>query len=78
VVIKTSVFWDLTPCSWLKVSWRFAGKCRFHFQVRKVSFPPALILVSFMFLFSAGPWRWRWLVPLKHRFILYKMLWPKS
>jgi hypothetical protein len=30
VVMKSSVFWDITPCSPLKVNQRFRGTCCFH------------------------------------------------
>jgi hypothetical protein len=32
---KGSVFWDLTPCNPVKVSWHFGGTCRLHFQLRR-------------------------------------------
>jgi hypothetical protein len=33
VVMKTSsIFWDITPCSPLKVNGRYAGTCRLHLQ----------------------------------------------
>jgi hypothetical protein len=31
------VFWDITPCSRLKVSIRFGGICRLHLQGRRIS-----------------------------------------
>jgi hypothetical protein len=34
VVMKTSVFWDITPCSPLKVNGRFGGTYRLHLQGR--------------------------------------------
>jgi hypothetical protein len=37
VVMKSSIFWDITPCSPLKVNWRFGGTCRLHLQGRKIS-----------------------------------------
>jgi hypothetical protein len=37
VVMKSSTFWDITPCSPLKVNWRFWGTCCFHLQGRRVS-----------------------------------------
>jgi hypothetical protein len=30
VVVKSSIFWDITPCSRLKVNRRFGGTCRLH------------------------------------------------
>jgi hypothetical protein len=35
--LKSSIFWDITPCSPLKVNGRFRGTCRLHFQGRRVS-----------------------------------------
>jgi hypothetical protein len=32
VVIKSSIVWDITLCSPLKVNWCFGGTCRFHLQ----------------------------------------------
>jgi hypothetical protein len=37
VVMKSSVFWDITPCSPLKVSRRFGWTCRLHLQGRRIS-----------------------------------------
>jgi hypothetical protein len=37
VVMKSSIFWDITPCSPLKVNRSFGGTCRFHLQGRKIS-----------------------------------------
>jgi hypothetical protein len=37
VVIKSSVFWDITSCSTLKVSWRFRGTCHLHLQGQRLS-----------------------------------------
>jgi hypothetical protein len=30
VAMKSSVFWDITPCSLLKVTQRFGGTCHLH------------------------------------------------
>jgi hypothetical protein len=35
--MKDTVFWDITPCSLLKVSRRFGGTCRLHLQGRRIS-----------------------------------------
>jgi hypothetical protein len=35
VVMKSYPFWDITPCSPLKVNRRFGGIYRLHFQGRK-------------------------------------------
>jgi hypothetical protein len=37
VIMKSSIFWDRTPCSPLKVNRRFAGPCRFQIQGSRVS-----------------------------------------
>jgi hypothetical protein len=37
VVMKSSIFWDITPSSLLKVNRRFGGTCYLHFQVRRLS-----------------------------------------
>jgi hypothetical protein len=37
VVLKTSMFWDMTPCSPLKVNRRFGEICRLHLQSRSTS-----------------------------------------
>jgi hypothetical protein len=37
VVMKSSVFWDITPCSSLKVNRCFGGTCRLHLQDRIIS-----------------------------------------
>jgi hypothetical protein len=36
VVVKGSIFWDITPCSPLKANWRFEGKCRFLLHGRRI------------------------------------------
>jgi hypothetical protein len=36
-LIKSSVFWNVTPCSPMKVNGRFGGTYRLHFQGRWVS-----------------------------------------
>jgi hypothetical protein len=37
VVTKSSIFWDITPCSPLKVKRRFGGTYRIHLQGRRIS-----------------------------------------
>jgi hypothetical protein len=37
VVMNSSVFWHITPCSLLKINKRFGGSCRLHHQSRKKS-----------------------------------------
>jgi hypothetical protein len=35
--MKSTIFWDITPCSPLSVNRRFGGTYRLHLQVRKIS-----------------------------------------
>jgi hypothetical protein len=37
VVMKISIFWDITPSSLLKVSRCFGGTCHLHLQDRRIS-----------------------------------------
>jgi hypothetical protein len=37
VVMESSTFWDITPCSPLKVNRRFREICRLHLQGRRIS-----------------------------------------
>jgi hypothetical protein len=37
VVMKSIIFWDITPCSAFKVNRRFGGTYRLHLQGRKIS-----------------------------------------
>jgi hypothetical protein len=34
--LKSSIFWDITACSPLKVNLRFGGTCRLHRQGRRI------------------------------------------
>jgi hypothetical protein len=43
VVMKSSIIWDITPCSPLKVDWRFGRTCRLHLRSSECYF---FILVS--------------------------------
>jgi hypothetical protein len=36
VVMKSTIFWDITPCSPLSVNRRFGGTCRLLFQGRRI------------------------------------------
>jgi hypothetical protein len=38
VVMKSTIFWDITPCSPLSIHRRFGGTYRFHLQGRKNKF----------------------------------------
>jgi hypothetical protein len=37
VVMKSYIFWDITPCSPLKVNLRFVEECRLHLHGRRVN-----------------------------------------
>jgi hypothetical protein len=37
VVMKSTVFWDITPCNRLRVIRRFGGTYRLHHQGRRIS-----------------------------------------
>jgi hypothetical protein len=36
VVMKSSIFWDITLCSPLKVTWYFGGTCHLHLQGQRI------------------------------------------
>jgi hypothetical protein len=36
-MLKSTIIWDITPCSPLKVNRRFGGTCRLHLQGRIIS-----------------------------------------
>jgi hypothetical protein len=73
IVMKSSIFWDITPCSPLKVNRSFRGKCRFHFQNRSQARNERErrwkieLLCWFLAWFILRPWRWRRLFPPKRR-----------
>jgi hypothetical protein len=37
VIMKSSVFWDIMPCTLLKVNWHFGGTCCLHLQGQRIS-----------------------------------------
>jgi hypothetical protein len=37
VVMRSSIFWDITLCSKLKINWCFGGTCRLHLQGSRIS-----------------------------------------
>jgi hypothetical protein len=37
LLMKSSIFWDITSCSPLNVNWRFGGTCCLHLQGRRIS-----------------------------------------
>jgi hypothetical protein len=68
VVLNSSIFWDITTCSPVKVNWLFRGTCRLHLQGRRISqarnqcesrWQAAWLILR--------PWRWRRHVPQKRR-----------
>jgi hypothetical protein len=67
VVIKSSIFLDMTPCSPLKVNRRFWWTWRFHLQGRRISSGSACHLLSRWFLDRVilQSWRCRRYVPPK-------------
>jgi hypothetical protein len=71
VVIKSNLFWDITPCSLLEVNRRFGGKYLRHLQGRRIIrvryHSCAFYLLSRWFLAQLilRPWRWRWYFPPK-------------
>jgi hypothetical protein len=54
VVMKSTIFWDITPCSPLKVNRRFGGTHRLHLQSRRISRARALIDTCFHAVFLLG------------------------
>jgi hypothetical protein len=36
VIMKSIIFWDMTPCSPLSFNRRFGGKYRLHFRVEEI------------------------------------------
>jgi hypothetical protein len=59
VTMKSSMFWNVTPCSLVDVE-RFGGICSLHLQGRRVSQTRSRALLG---LFILWPWRWRHYVP---------------
>jgi hypothetical protein len=60
-LLKSSVFWDVTPCSPLKVNHRFGRICRLQPRGRRVIQTISLLPASPRFIASLIllPWRWR-------------------
>jgi hypothetical protein len=54
VVMKSIVFWDMTPCSPLSCTRRFGGTYRLHLQDRRISSANQ----------RASRWQARWFVEL--------------
>jgi hypothetical protein len=67
-VLKTSIFWDIKPCSLLKVSQCFGGTCHLHVQGQRINQAELWLLPPscwFLACLTLQPWRWRRHVPLK-------------
>jgi hypothetical protein len=67
---KSSIFWDITPCSPLRVNRRFRGICRLHLQGRwKIKQETSMKQVASCYLLHIRlilrQWRWRRHVPPK-------------
>jgi hypothetical protein len=58
VAIKSTIYWDITPCSPLKVNRRFGESFRPHLQVRRTNQARNQ---------CESKWRWRRCVPPKCR-----------
>jgi hypothetical protein len=75
----STIFWDITPCSQLKVNRRFGGIYHLHLQVsKKLSKKPSWTQVVSRIWFLAqliffGTWRWRRHVTLKSRLTLNRL-----
>jgi hypothetical protein len=61
VVMKSSIFWDIMLCSWLKVNRHFRGTYRLHLQGQRISWVRNQHLLSCWFLarLIIRLWRWR-------------------
>jgi hypothetical protein len=72
VVLKSTIVWDITPWSPLRVNRRFRGTYRLHLQSRKnkLSKKPAWEQVASRAQLIVRLWRWRRYVPLKRRLTL--------
>jgi hypothetical protein len=58
--LKSSIFWDITPCTASKVKWYFRGAYYLHFQCQRISQSSACHLLSCWFLAWLILWPWRW------------------
>jgi hypothetical protein len=69
--MKSTIFWDMTSGSPLKVDRRFGGTYRLHLKIRKTCFHPGFLLGLFFFFL---PWRSRWYVPPKRPGVISQMM----
>jgi hypothetical protein len=69
VVMKSSIFWDITQCSPLKVNHSFGGTRHHHFPSRRISQirnqHEAGSKLPYYLWVMFRPWRWRQHVPLR-------------
>jgi hypothetical protein len=56
VVMKNSTFSDISPCSPLRVNWRFGGIRQVHLHAQRITKQPELLATHFI-IFRA--WKWR-------------------
>jgi hypothetical protein len=62
VVMNSFIFWNIRPCSPLKVNWCFGGMCHFNLQGKRISQARNQCEAC-----SKQGWRWKWHVLEKHR-----------
>jgi hypothetical protein len=67
--VKSTIFWDITPCSPLRVNRHFGGIYRLHFQGRKIIWARH----QHESRWQAELWRWRWYVPPKRGLTLNEL-----
>jgi hypothetical protein len=73
--LKSSIFWNITPCSPVKVNQRFGGPYSLDHQDREVNQAKHKHVAGskhssasrFLAWFTCIPWWWRWCVPPKRR-----------
>jgi hypothetical protein len=67
VIMKNSVFCDISLCSSLNVNWHVGGTCRLHLQGQRISHAGNQCESRWQFLawLIPWPWKWRWHVPQK-------------
>jgi hypothetical protein len=64
VVMKSSILWDITTCSPVKVNRRFGWTCRISFHVRKVRHMKTAANRAWLII---QPWIWRRHIPPKYQ-----------
>jgi hypothetical protein len=67
VVMKRTVFWDITTCNPLKVNRRFGGTYRLYVQGRRIRRARNLLSRRYFAPLILRPWRWRRYDPPKCR-----------